>query len=94
MEGSLRNDKGKCFSPELSEIQIREAGLPRDIPFSNEGTTALGTPIGTENFIHDELKKVVDKAIDDVHTILRMPSIQAQHCLIEVSVPVSSITGG
>ena len=82
MEGSLRNDKGKCFSPELSEIQIREAGLPRDIPFSNEGTTALGTPIGKEKFIHDELKKVVDKAIDDVHTILRMPSIQAQHCLI------------
>ena len=80
MEGSMRNDKGKCFSPELSEIQVREAGLPSDIPFSNEGTIPLGTPIGTEKLIHDELKEVVDKAIDDIYTSQRMASIQAQQC--------------
>ena len=37
MEGELRDDKGKSYSPELTENTVRSNGLPPEIPFSNDG---------------------------------------------------------
>ena len=87
MEGELRDDKGKSYSPELTENTVRSNGLPPEIPFSNEGVSALGIPIGTQQFIHDYLEeRIILKSIEDLQTIQRMPLLQAQHTLISKSI--------
>ena len=87
MEGELRDDKGKSYSPILTEITVRSHGLPNEIPFSSDGVSALGIPIGKQQFVHTYLNdKIILKSIEDLQTIQRMPLIQAQHTLLIKSI--------
>ena len=87
MEGELRDDKGKSYSPTLTETTVRSHGLPNEIPFSSDGVSALGIPIGKQQFVHAYLNdKIILKSIEDLQTIQRMPLIQAQHTLLTKSI--------
>ena len=87
MEGELRDDKGKSYSPILTETTVRSHGLPNEIPFSSDGVSALGIPIGKQQFVHAYLNdKIILKSIEDLQTIQRMPLIQAQHVLLTKSI--------
>jgi len=43
LQGQLNDSKSKCYSPQLSENDVR-AGLPSGIEISTEGTRVLGGP--------------------------------------------------
>ena len=42
LQGQLNDSKRKCYSPRLSENDVRRAGLPSGIEISTEGTRVLG----------------------------------------------------
>lgn len=83
MEGELRDNKGKSYSPTLTETIVHTHGLPTEISFSSDGVSALGIPIGNQKFVHTYLKeKIILRSIEDLQTIQRMPLLQAQHALL------------
>jgi len=81
LQGQLNDSKSKCYSPRLSEDDVRRAGLPSGIEVSTEGTRVLGGPVGSTAFCRDFAKGIVAEVTEDFKVISRMTSLQAQHCL-------------
>jgi len=81
LQGQLNDSKSKCYSPRLSENDVRRAGLPSGIGVSTEGTRVLGGPVGSTAFCRDFTKGIAAEVTEDFKVISRMTSLQAQHCL-------------
>jgi len=86
LQGELRDEKGKVYSRELSEPQLRSLGLPTEVMVSMDGIKVLGAPIGSSSFIYSFLEQKVIDLEHDMLVIERMTLHHAQHTLITKSV--------
>jgi len=81
LQGQLNDSKSICYSPWLSEDDVREAGLLSGIEVSTEETRALGGPVGSTASCRDFSKGVVAEVTKGFEVISGMTSLQARHCL-------------
>ena len=85
LQGELRNDKGKVFSPSVAPSALYDAGLPCDMPVVNDGTRILGVPVGSKEFQRSFISAHLDTLEDTFHTLGRVPSLQAQFTVAQRS---------
>ena len=78
LQGELRDDKGKAFSPTISETELRSLGLPASMPTTSSGLRILGAPVGTIDFYRSFASEKIHEISKDFDTLGRMPSHQAQ----------------
>jgi hypothetical protein len=81
LQGSLRDEKGAIFSTQHSHQQHLDAGCPPSMSFSSEGIKVLGTPIGSNSFIHNFIEAKIKELEKDMKVVARMPNLQAQLAL-------------
>ena len=77
----MNDSKSKCFSPTLSEADVRAEGLPRALEVTRSGTRVLGGAVGSLDFCRSFATDIVEEVVEDFEIIGRMSSLQAQHCL-------------
>ena len=80
LQGQINQKKCLCYSPGVVEALLREVGLPAEVPFTSRGTRVPGAPVGSDGLRVDFARA---EAADDIAAIGRMPSLQAQHCLLQ-----------
>ena len=81
LQGQMNDSKSKCFSPTLSEADVRAEGLPRALEVTRSGTRVLGGAVGSLDFCRSFATDIVEEVVEDFEIIGRMSSLQAQHCL-------------
>ena len=69
LQGELRNDKGKVFSPSVAPSALYDLGLPRDMPVVNDGTRILGVPVGSKEFQKSFISAHLDTLEDAFHIL-------------------------
>ena len=82
IQGELRHSKGKCFAPNSSAEELRDAGLPSNMPIVHDGLRILGAPVGSATFMRGFAAARVAEIAEDFDVLARMPSLQLQHCLV------------
>lgn len=85
-QGSLRDDKGKVYSPSISAEELGELGLPLGMPVSSEGTRVLGAPIGSLAFCQQFTQDRINEVKRDTEILGRMRSLQVQHIVATKSI--------
>ena len=77
LQGQMNDSKSKCFSPSLSEANVRAEGLSRAIEVTLSGTRVLGGPVGSLDFCRSFATDIVEEVVEDFEIIGRMSSLQA-----------------
>ena len=81
--GSINADKSGFYSPEVEELDVREAiadaGLPDDIAVSRDGVVVVGAPIGTAAFVTKFVKGEVTRKSKALKYVQAFKSVQNQH---------------
>ena len=85
LQGELRNDKGKVFSPSTAPSDLYNAGLPRDMPVVTDGTRILGVPVGSKIFQKSFFSAHLDSLEETFRTLGRVPSLQVQFSVAQRS---------
>ena len=85
LQGELRNDKGRVFSPNVSHATLLSVGLPPDMEVVSDGTRILGVPVGSVDFQKKFMSSHLDSLEDTFQTLGRMSSLNAQFVVAQRS---------
>lgn len=88
LQNQLRPDKGEVYSPTVPESALRAAGLPAEFVSSKihpDGMRILSVPMGTTEYKARFCHQVVKALAEDLATLRRVPSLQAQHVILTKS---------